>query len=312
MAREALIKLDFHAHCDMFLSPTAELADIVLPIASSWETWHVGSTIDAAAEKAYFQLRPAVVPPQHESWPELKIMVELGKRLGLGDKFWDGDIEAGFNYWLAPLGITVEQLRKSPGGISVDLSMEYQKYSKKDDAGKFIGLLTPSKRVEIYSQVFKDHGYDPLPVWKEPAVIRFARTDLGEKYPLIVTGGKVIQYSHSQHRALPSLRKVVPHPFVEINPKKARELGCNDGDWVLLETPHGSITLQAKLTRVSQYDVVCIQNGWWQGCPELDLPGYDPYSSEGANMSLLYSSEERDPISGCLPIKGYPCNIKKK
>jgi len=104
----------------------------------------------------------------------------------------------------------------------------------------------------------------------------------------------------------------VPHPFLEINPQKARELGCNDGDWVVLETPHGSITLQARFTEGIPYDVVCTQNGWWQGCPELNLPGYNPYSSEGANVSLLYTSEEKDPISGSLPIKGYPCNVKKR
>ena len=80
---------------------------------------------------------------------------------------------------------------------------------------------------------------------------------------------------------------------------------------MILETPHGSITLQAKLTDAVPYNVVCTQNGWWQECPELNLPGYDPYSSRGANVNLLYSTEEIDPISGSLPIKGYPCNVRK-
>jgi len=189
--------------------------------------------------------------------------------------------------------------------------MEYQKYSKRDDAGNFVGFPTPSKRVEIYSSLFKDHGYDPLPVWKEPITIRYAKTNLGENHPLILTSGKVTEYCHSQHRALPSLRKRVPHPFLEINPTKARELGFSDGDWVILETPHGSITLQARLTEGISPNVVCTQNGWWQACPELNLPGYDPYSSDGANLNLLFHTEETDPISGSLPLKGYPCNIRK-
>jgi len=190
--------------------------------------------------------------------------------------------------------------------------MGYQKYSKKDSAGNFLGFPTPSKRVEIYSSVFKNHGYDPLPTWKELVTSHLTQTNLAKKYPLILTSAKVTQFCHSQHRALPSLRKAVPHPFLEINPQKARELDCNDGDWVLLETPYGSITLQANLTEGIPYNVVCTQNGWWQGCPELNLPGYNPYSPEGANVNLLYTTEEKDPISGSLPIKGHPCNIRKK
>jgi len=80
---------------------------------------------------------------------------------------------------------------------------------------------------------------------------------------------------------------------------------------VVVETPYGSITLQAKLTDRIPYDVVCTQNGWWQSCPELNLPGYDPYSPEGANSVLLYSAENIDPLSGCLLIKGHPCNVRK-
>jgi anaerobic selenocysteine-containing dehydrogenase len=185
--------------------------------------------------------------------------------------------------------------------------MEYQKYSEKDDAGRFVGFKTSSKKVEIYSQVFRDHGYDPLPSWTDPF------TDhLTDEYPLIFTGGKVSQFNHSQHRALPSLRRAVPHPFLEINPQKAKELDIKNDDWVTLETPYGGITLQAKLTKKVAYNVVSSQNGWWQGCPELNLPGYDPFSSAGANANLIHSTDEIDPISGSLPNKGYPCKVKKK
>ena len=74
---------------------------------------------------------------------------------------------------------------------------------------------------------------------------------------------------------------------------------------------YGSITVQAKLTEGIPYDVVCTQNGWWQSCPELDLPSYDPYSSKGANVTLLYSTENMDPLSGSLLTKGHPCNVRK-
>lgn len=311
VAREAISRLDFHVQTELFLSPTAELADIVLPAASSWECWHVGSNIGPLGDKAYIQLRPEVVPPQHESWPDMKIMFELAKRLDIGDLFWDGDIEAGVNYQFAPSNVTVEQLKENPGGVEIDLPVAYRKYSRQDEAGNFFGVPTPSKRIELYSSIFKDHGYDPLPVWCDPVAVCFPDKDITEKFPLRIINSKIVEYSHSQHRALPSLRKRVPHPYLEINPKKADELGIRDGDPSIVETPFGKITLKAKLTESIAYDVVCTQNGWWQACEDLKLSGYDPYSSEGANVNVLYRAEDKDPISGSLFIKGHPCNVMK-
>ncbi|MFC1873734.1 molybdopterin-dependent oxidoreductase [Chloroflexota bacterium] len=307
--REAISKLDFHIQAELFMTPTAELADIVLPAASCWESWYVGARLDHLSERAFIQLRPAAVPPQHESWPDMKIIFELADRLGLNDRFWDGNLEDAFNYQLSPLHITVEKLRKNPGGITVNLPMKYGKHHQKDESGMFIGFPTPSRRVEIYSSTFKEHGYEPLPAWKEPALLQ--EKAVTGKYPLLLTSSKVIEYCHSQHRALPSLRRKVPHPFLEINTNKAAELGISEGDWVEIETPYGSITVLAKPTDGIPDDVVCTQNGWWQSCPELNLPGYDPYSPQGANVTLLYSTENIDPISGCVLIKGHPCRVRK-
>ena len=312
VAKEAISKLDFHVQCELFLTPTAELADIVLPAASFWESLCVRANFRSPGTTTHVQLREPVIPPQYDSWPDMKVIFEMAKGLGLGDKFWDGNIEAAFNYMLTPSNISVEQLRKNPGGISPNVPLEYKKYEKKNGLGKFLGFDTPSQRIELYSQVFKEHGYDSLPVWKEPPTFHFARTNLGKKYPLILINVKLLQYSHGQHRAIPSLRKAVPYPFVEINPTKASELGIEAEEWVILESPYGNITLQAKPTAAVPYSVVSTQHGWWQECKDLDLPGFDPYSTDGANANLLYGTEEIDLISGSLPLKGYPCNIRKK
>lgn len=309
LGKKAIMQLDFHVQAELFMTPTAELADVVLPAASCWESWHVGINLDSLSEKAIIQLRPAVVSPQNEAWPDIKIIFELAKRLGLEDRFWHGNIEASFDYQLSPLNITVEKLKANPGGISINLSKEYRKYSKTDAQGIFEGFPTPSKRIEIYSDMWMKHGYSPLPAWSDPSV--FTKTDTKGKYPFILISSKVIEYCHSQLRAVASLRKRVPHPFLEINEKRASEAGIAEGDWVLVETPYGSITVQAKPTDTINYDVVCTQNGWWQGCTELNLPGYDPFSSNGANVTLLYSSDNIDPLSGSVLIKGQPCNVRK-
>jgi len=308
--REALLNLEFHAEAELFMTKTAELADIVVPAASCWESVFIRTEVDTVRQTTIVQMRPPVVPPQHESWQDMKIIFELAKRLGMADKFWDGNYEAGFDYQYSPLGITFEQLKNSPGGIPIKAPpMAYQKYSRKGEDGNLAGFATPSKRVELYSTTFKEHGHDPLPAWTEPSV--FQLEGVKEKYPLTFMNVKVREYCQSQHRSLTSLRSKVPHPFLEINVSKAKELGVKEGDWVIVETPYGAITLQAKPTDAILYDVVCTQNGWWQACPELGLPGYDPYSSTGANTALLFSAENVDPISGSVLMKGHPCRVRK-
>ena len=310
--REAFLQLDFHVQSELFMTPSAELADIVLPAASFWESWHVRADFIFPRARGHIQYRPAVVAPQHESWPDMKFIFELAKRLGVGGKFWNGDIEAGFNFQLAPLNLTVEKLRNQPGGITVDLPEGYQKYKNRKPDGTFHGFNSPSRKMEIYSQIFKDFGYDPLPKWEPPLFLRKDKHFDPKKYPLILTSGKLLQYCHSEHRAIPSLRKAVPHPYVEIHPHRATELGIQSGEWVFLETPFGSITVKARLTDTIHSRVVSTQHGWWHGCEALNLPGYDPYSSKGANLNLILSAEEIDPISGSLPMRGYPCRVGKK
>jgi len=136
-------------YTELFLSPAAETADIVLPAASSWESWHVGAFIAPLGDRGYIRLRPEVIPPRHECRSDMDIIFDLAKRLGMGGHFWNGDVEPGFNYQYDPSGITVADLKKHPDGICVELNMEYQKYKKIKPDGYFKGFPGPSKRVEI-------------------------------------------------------------------------------------------------------------------------------------------------------------------
>lgn len=312
-AREALERLEFFTSSELFMTPTAELANIVLPAASCFESFHVKKGFPNILEACKLvQYRPQVVSPIFEARPDLEIMFDLAQRLGVGDNFWNGDIEAGFNDQLTPLGFTLDDLKKSPGGISVDLPMEYRKYSKiEGSTGKLRGFKTSSGRIELFSQAFNEQGYDPLPIYSEPGISPISKPKWKKDYPLILTCSKLLHYCHGQHRALPSLRRAVPHPYVEINPEKANELNIQNGEWVSVETPSGKIKVKAKLTAGIAADVVCIQHGWWQSCPELGLPGYNPYSSDGANANLLFSTELIDTISGSVPYKAYLCRVSK-
>ena len=50
-------------------------------------------------------------------------------------------------------------------------------------------------------------------------------------------------------------------------------------------------------------------HGWWQACPDLGLPGYDPFSAEGANVNLIIDNDVIDPITGSVPHRSYPCRV---
>ena len=68
---------------------------------------------------------------------------------------------------------------------------------------------------------------------------------------------------------------------------------------------------QAVVRAVSAHpDVVSAGHGWWQGCDELGLPGYDALGNDGANFNLLISDATADPISGSVPHRSYVCEVR--
>src|SRR4029453_16164336 len=126
--REALKALDFYAHADLFMNPTTELADVVLPVASAFEREGLKLGFEISPEaQSLIQLRPAVVPPPGEARPDTDIIFDLAGRLGLAAQFWHGDIEAAYRHQLAPTGVTLEQLRAAPGGVQVPLQTRHAK-----------------------------------------------------------------------------------------------------------------------------------------------------------------------------------------
>jgi anaerobic selenocysteine-containing dehydrogenase len=186
----------------------------------------------------------------------------------------------------------------------------YRKYAERAE-GVPTGFATPTRKVEVYSQLFLEHGYAPLPEYVEPAVSPLARPDLTARFPLILTGAKLPNYCLSQHRALPSLRRLAPEPDVELHPEAAAARGIREGDWVVLETPRAQIRLRARFRDSLDPGVVCSYHGWWQSCPELDRPGYDALGPEGANYNALIGTDEADPISGSVPHRPYLCEVRR-
>jgi anaerobic selenocysteine-containing dehydrogenase len=308
--RDALASLDFFVHADLFLNPTAELADIVLPVTSAFESegLRIGFEVSQAAQSRV-QLRRPVAAARGEARSDLQIVFALATRLGLGQHFWDGDLDAGFRHQLAPSGIPLEKLRAQPAGVSVPLTTRYRKYAETDD-GVPRGFGTPSRKVELYSEVLADHGYPPLPEFEEPRTSPRSRPDLAERFPLVLTCAKSLWFCETQHRSVAALRARVPDPQVEMHPDTAAVRGIAAGDWVRIRTPLGSVRSRAKLNASLDPQVVCGQHGWWQACEELGLAGYPPYGPGSANLNAVLALGPSDPISGSSPLRSSVCDVQ--
>ena len=164
--------------------------------------------------------------------------------------------------------------------------------------------------MEIYSHRLARHGFPPLPEYEEPSLSPLRRPDVAAAYPLVLTNAKFTTFIHSQQRALPGLRKAAPEPTAELHPDTAREHGIEQGRWMWVESPKGAVRVRSRLTGRILPGVVCVQHGWWQPCPDLDLPGHDPYSEAGANPNGLVDAEHRDPVSGSLPHRSSLCRVR--
>jgi anaerobic selenocysteine-containing dehydrogenase len=290
-------------HADIFPSPTSDLADIVLPVASPFETeaLRVGFEVSQRAQ-AHVQLRQAAVAPRGEARSDLQIVFALAQRLGLGAQFWDGDVEAAWRHQLAPSGLTLEALRAQPRGIQLDLTTTYRKHEAQ-------GFRTPTGLVELYSLALAEHGQPALPTFAEPALSPRARPDLAERFPLVLTCAKSLRYCETQHRQVAELRRAAPDPQVELHPDTAAARGIGVNEWVRITTPNGDVRARAKLNAGLAPGVVCAQHGWWQGCDELGLPASDPFEPGGVNLNLVLRQTPSDPVSGSSPLRSSVCDV---
>jgi len=301
-AEAALRALEFHVHCDLFETPTARFADILLPVNSPWEreALRVGFEISAEAEEL-IQLRRRMVPPAGQSRSDAEIVFDLATRLGLGEAFFGGDVEAGWNHVLQPLGLSAAELRRHPEGVRRKLSQQTRKYMSQTAQGQ-PAFATETQRVELFSEQFLRHGYDPLP--------KFVPPPEQDGFPLTLTSAKNGYYCHSQHRSLASLRRRAPEPALAINPYLGAARGIADGDWLQVRTSAGRVRFRARFDDALHPAVVVGDYGWWQSCPDLGLPGYDSVSDAGSNYNALISAERSDPVSGSVPHRSFPCDVQ--
>lgn len=308
--RDALTSLDFFVHADLFMNPTAELADIVLPVTSAWEAEGLAVGFDVNQDAAsLIQLRRPVAPRRGEARSDVEIIFALAARLGLGEHFFDGDVDEGLRHLLEPSGVTLEQLRDHPEGVALPLETRHRKFADATDEGRPVGFVTPTGRVELYAEAFATIGEPPLPTYQEPSISPVSRPDLLAEFPLVLTNAKSLHFCETQHRQIARLRSRAPDPEIDLHPTTAAARGINKGDWVRLLTPNGSIRARAAFDPNLDPGVVCGHHGWWQGCEELGLPAWSVYGDDTANLNLVLRQGPSDPISGSSPLRASLCEV---
>jgi len=285
---EALTKLDFLAVSDIVMTPTAMLADVVLPAATTFEFNDIGHY---GLGHGYILARPKVVDPVGQCWPDLRIINELGKAISSAEHWFD-DYEEMLEQVLKPSGLTYARFAEK-GHLKGD--ERFQKYIP-------AGFRTPTGKVELMLSRAEKLGVPPLP--------RFSGLpeEPDHRYPLVLTSCKSRFYLHSSYRWLESLRKHRPHPRTEIHPDTAAANGIREGDDVVIETRHGAITQVAHLTDKIHPKVVNSAYGWWF-FPQETRGDYDWSSS---NFNMLTSAEVVGKEFGTPNLKGIGCRITRK
>jgi anaerobic selenocysteine-containing dehydrogenase len=284
--RQALEHLDFLVVCDIFMSATAQVADIILPDVTEYENYGVRSKASADGSGAYVCLQNKVIEPIGQTRPIFEVEYDLAKKMGLDKEYPWTNTEECIDHKLKLTGLTLAHLKKQPV-VHIAQPKEYKQYLQN-------GFKTVSKKVELYSQPLKDHGYSPLPIYIEPYD---KSTD--DQYPLIGTSRRPGTYTHTRFRNIPSLVKLEPDPILRINPNDAKTRDISNGDDIIVKSVKGTVELKAKVTDETAAGVVIMDFGW--GNP----------SDGKANLNVLTSDDVRDKITGSTPNRRFRCQVSK-
>jgi len=301
--QEALKNMDFVVAADFRDNPwTHDYVDMLLPAAMSYER---SAPLTFNGRKIF--LREAVIKPRGEARSDYRICCDIGTALGYGDVFFGGGPDAEdecLRETLRTLGgsktYTLEDLRAAlPDGLAIPLrgGPKFKKWElgllRKD--GK-PGFETPSGKVEFCSEVLREHGLDPRPVYIEPKQSPLSTPELAERFPLVlVAGARVPYYSNAKHRELPWLRRFMPEPIVTMNPEDAKARGLQVGDMVRVSSTvnEDGIVVKLETSETIKPGVIDILHGWSE-----------------ANANELVT-RDFDPISGFVPFREGLCEVRK-
>ena len=308
---KALKQLDLSIHFNYMMTPTAALADYVLPAAHWLERDEI--PLIAGLWQPAIEARVQTVKPYGESRNEQQVILDIyWKLIEKGFKPQKSRTDADFIQWrtipefldycLKGFGATWEKLKEKHV-----LPFPAKPYRLYDQEG--FKFKTPTGKVELFSTTMEQLGLDPLPNHREPPESPISTPQLAEEYPLILMEARVRggAFMHSSNRWAPWARKSHPYPQMDIHPDTAERLEIKNDDWVLIENPRGKVLHKARITKDIDKRVVSCEPGWWY--PEIGGPLYGVWES---NISLLTSLDgPYDPAQGTPTLRTMLCKVSK-
>ncbi|MCP4603302.1 MAG: molybdopterin-dependent oxidoreductase [Proteobacteria bacterium] len=246
IVNELFPELELIVVSDFFMTATAEYADFVLPAATFLECIDLHIMY---ADDTCLQLQQKVIEPLPECKSDFQIAAELGRRLGFGDYF-DKTEEQYLEEFLTSGHPTME-------GVSLARLKEGPVPAKGPSRPPH--FRTPTGRIEFYVERLRQNG-QTLPIYIDP--VETGNSDKAQTYPLCLLSTHPKYRLHSVMSRIPSLLKLDPEPFLEINPADAESRGIRDGDMVRVHNARGQVKLKAKLSSHIKPSVIDIPQGW--------------------------------------------------
>ncbi|WP_377193414.1 formate dehydrogenase subunit alpha [Ruegeria meonggei] len=254
-AREALAKLELMIVQDIFLTETANYADIILPASALYEKNGTVSNTNRQVQR----VRPAVTPPgeAREDW---KITVELAQRIGLNWDYTDvSEVFAEMKLTMASLdNITWDRLETE--------TITYPSLSE-TDPGQAIVFGDGFPRADGRARF-------------TPASVIPPDEAPDEEYPMIATTGRQLEHWHtgSMTRRATVLDAVEPEANCSMNPRQLKLMGIEPGELIRLTTRRGSIDIMVRADRAIAEDMVFIPFAYVEAAANiLTNSAIDPY-----------------------------------
>ena len=293
----ALRSLDFLSVATHAMTPTAELADIVLPKTTGLEEEEI--SLDPAA--GIVSYTAPVKAPEGAARSDFDFTTDLARRLearGLdAGRFFPWETKRAFNRFLLGDELDMEALA----------ARGWARFDRGTGGFAETGFRTPSGRIELRAAMLDEIGVDPLPAYAPPRAER-AAASVREAYPLVlITGAREKTYHHSRYRDQAWARKVSPFPLLQLHPETAAALALEDGTWVAVETPggEGACKLKLSVTEETAPGTARTGMGWW--LPEA--PGPERGALEvNVNAAMSYDGPW-DPVTGSADTRGLPCRV---
>jgi anaerobic selenocysteine-containing dehydrogenase len=282
LVREALGKLDLVVVCDLFMTPTARYADVILPTSSWLER-------DQIVEfNSYIAARQKIATVDGCRSDE-EIILELAARLGLERHFFPS-LEAALDAKLAGIELTWEQFTK------IGYIRNEKRYRKYRDGG----FATRSGRVNLMNNGLRAMGYEPFPVFRCPP-------EADPALPYVMTSAHPRQFYNTEFHQLPTTARSQTTARVTVHPDTAQREGLTDGEEVVLFSRAGArgVRMTVKISDSVAPNVVMADAGWW-------YPG-EPSTDESlrSSVNLLTTNDRSDVHMGSATMRGVAVGIRR-